>query len=248
MFRSDARPVRTTRSGRAHHGLAWLAHHGADVFKVDVDVTGHVDDFGNPTHGIFQHVVGMRKSLILGNVVSKYLQQFFVEHHNQRIDIGFQLGQAQVGVGHATATFELERLGNHAHGKNAHFLGDTCDHRRRAGARTAAHSSGDKQHVRAGNGAANVVHCQFSGLTTLVGLAASTQTAGTELYGLVRVAAAQRLRVGVGANEFNALHTAVDHVVYGIAAAAANTNHLDLRALVELFDFNHFDAHWEPPG
>jgi hypothetical protein len=57
-------------------------------------------------------------------------------------------------------------------------------------------------------------------------------------------AAGQRLRVGVGADELHALHAALDHVGDGVAAAAADADHLDLRALVELLDFDHFDAHW----
>ena len=63
----------------------------------------------------------------------------------------------------------------------------------------------------------------------------------------MRVTAAQGLRVGVGTDELNALHTAVDHVAHSIATAAAHTNDLDLRALVEFFNFHHFDAHGEPP-
>ena len=79
-------------------------------------------------------------------------------------------------------------------------------------------------------------------------LAAGAQTAGAQLDILVRAAAVKRLRVGVGADEFNALHTAVDHVSDGVSATATDANHLDLCALVEFLDFNHFDSHWEPPA
>jgi hypothetical protein len=50
----------------------------------------------------------------------------------------------------------------------------------------------------------------------------------------VRAAAVERLRVGVGADELHPLHALRDHVLDGVAAAAAHTDHLDLRALVEL--------------
>jgi len=49
----------------------------------------------------------------------------------------------------------------------------------------------------------------------------------------------------------------VNHVLDGIAAAAANADHLDLRTLVEFFNFNHVDGHvgspvalckWSPPS
>jgi hypothetical protein len=57
----------------------------------------------------------------------------------------------------------------------------------------------------------------------------------------VRAAAVERLRVGVGADELHALHTLRDHVLDGVAAAAAHADHLDLGALVEFFD--HLDRH-----
>ena len=68
-----------------------------------------------------------------------------------------------------------------------------------------------------------------------------TQAVFTELDQRVRAAAVQRLRVGVGADELNALHALADHVLDGIAAAAAHAHHLDAGTLVELFD--HFDRH-----
>jgi hypothetical protein len=56
-------------------------------------------------------------------------------------------------------------------------------------------------------------------------------------------AARERLRIGVGADELHALHLALDHVLDRVAAAAADTDDLDLGAQVEFFDFDHFDAH-----
>jgi hypothetical protein len=112
------------------------------------------------------------------------------------------------------------------------------------GARAAAHAGGDEQHVRAVDGRADFVHREFGGFTALVGLAAGAQAAGAELDDLVRVAAGERLRIGVRAHELHALHTTLHHVGDRIAATAAHTDHLDLRALIEFFDFDHFDGHF----
>ena len=101
--------------------------------------------------------------------------------------------------------------------------------------------------MRASNGAANVVHREFGRITSLVGLAAGTETAATQLNRLVGAATVQRLRVSVGADKLDALYAAGNHVPHGVAATATDTDHFDLCALVEFFDFNHFDAHWEPP-
>ena len=89
LLSSNACAVRAFGQGGAHHGFAGLAHHGAYVFKVHVHMAGHVDDLGNAAYGVFQHVVGIGKSLILADIVAQHFEQFFVEHHDQRIDIGF---------------------------------------------------------------------------------------------------------------------------------------------------------------
>ena len=207
----------------------------------------NIDDFGNAADGVFQHVVGMRKGFVLRHVVAQHFEQLVVEHHDQRINIGLKLGQPQVGVGHAASAFKLKRPGHYPHREDAHFLGHAGNHGRRAGAGTAAHASGDEQHVRAADGAADVFKRHFGGITPFFRLAAGAQTTATQLDDLVRAAAIQRLRVGVGADELNPLHTALNHVCNGIATATADTNDLDLRALVKFLDFNHFDTHGEPP-
>ena len=108
----------------------------------------HIDDLGNAANGVFQHVVRMGKGLVLRDFVAQHFQQFFVEHHNQRIDVGFQLCQASISVGHAATAFKIKGLGDHADRQNTHFLGDAGNHWRCAGAGTTAHASGDEQHVR----------------------------------------------------------------------------------------------------
>ena len=54
LFGGDARAVRAAGRGRAHHGLAGLAHHGAHVLEVDVPsatVTA-VHASSEPIHGL----------------------------------------------------------------------------------------------------------------------------------------------------------------------------------------------------
>ena len=68
---------------------------------------------------------------------------------------------AVVGLLAAALALELEGLGDHADGQDAHLLGHARDHRRRAGAGAAAHAGGDEQHVRAADGLADAVHRLF---------------------------------------------------------------------------------------
>jgi hypothetical protein len=111
------------------------------------------------------------------------------------------------------------------------------------GAGAATHAGGDEQHVRAGNGTADFLDRQFGRFAAFLGLAARTQPCAAKLNGAGGQAAREGLRVGVGAQKFHPLHLAGDHVVHSVAAAASDTNDLDLGALVEFFDFDHFDAH-----
>jgi len=54
--------------------------------------------------------------------------------------------------------------------------------------------------------------------------------------------ARQRLAVGIGGDELDAGHAISDHVIDGIAARAADTDHLDHSAACCVFDdFKHTD-------
>jgi hypothetical protein len=243
----DAGTVRAAGHGRAHHGLTGLAHDRAHVLEVHVHQGFDVDDFGNPADGVLQHVVGLGKSLVLGHVVAQHLQQLVVEHDDEGIDVLLQLGQAGIGVLHAAATLPVERLGHHADGEDAHVLGDFGDHRRCPRAGATAHARGDEQHVRAADGFADVGLGHFRGGAAFFRLAAGAQAGLPELDDAVRRSAGQGLGIGIGADKFDALHVALDHVLDRVAAAPADANHLDLGAPVELLDFDHFNAHLLTP-
>ena len=243
LLGGDAGAVRAAGHRGAHHGLAGLAHHGAHVLEVDVHMAGHVDDLGNAADRVFQHIVGVGKGLILGDVVAEHLEQLFVQDHDQRVDVGFELGQAGVGVVHAAPPFPVEGLGDHAHRENAHLLGHTCDHGRSAGARAAAHAGRDEQHVRAFDRGTDVFDRVLRRMAAFFRLAARSEAADAKLDGAVGGTARQGLRIGVGADELDAADAAIDHVFDGVAAAAADPDHLDLGAQVEFLDFNHFYGH-----
>src|SRR5262249_12073100 len=76
------------------------------------------------------------------------------------------------------------------------------------------------------------------------GIRAGAETLGhiaAELQRGLCAARLERLRIGVGADEVDALDVRIDHVAYGVAAAAADTDHLDHRIRCEFFyQFKHF--------
>ena len=204
-----------------------------------------MNDVADAADGVLQHVVGVGESLVLSHVVAEHVEQLVVQDDDQRVDVRLELRHAGVGRLQAARAFEVERLGDDADGEDAHLARHPRDHRRRARARAAAHAGGDEEHVRAVYRLADAVHCFFRRRLAGLGLGARTQPGRAELDQMVRGRAVECLRVGVGADEIDALHAFLNHVLDGIAAAAADADHLDLRAHRELFD--HFDCHLRTP-
>ena len=194
-----------------------------------------------PADGVLQHVVGMGEGLILRHVVAEHVEQLVVEDDDQRVDVGLELRDAVVGCLEPARPLEVEGLGNHAHGEDAHFARHAGNDRCRARARAAAHAGGDEEHVGAVDGLLDAVDRLFGRGLARFRLGPGAEAGGAELDQVVGGRAVERLRVGVGADEVHALNALLDHVLDRVAAATPHADHLDLRAHAELFD--HFDCH-----
>ena len=129
--------------------------------------------------------------------------------------------------------FELERLGDHGDGQRAELAGEAGDDGRRAGpvpppspvvtnTMSAPPSAGISLSVSS-SAAWRPTFGSAPAPRPLVSLPpiCSFTGAGFEL---------QRLQVGVGDDELDAVEPGLHHAVHGIAAAAAHADHLDARA------------------
>ena len=225
----------------AHHRLALLAHHGAHVGEVHVDQARDVDDLGDAGHRVVQHVVGAAEGVLEAGVVVHDLEELLVQHDDQRVDVLDQLLDALLGDLHLLRAFELEGLGDDAHGQHAELLGDLGNDRRRAGAGALAHAGGQEDHVGPLKRGADLVSHRVGGGASGFGPGAGAQAHFAELDRALGERAAQGLLVGVQRDELDALHAAVDHVVDRVAAGATDADHLDHGAFHFVFD--HFKAH-----
>ena len=102
------------------------------------------------------------------------------------------------------------------------------DDRRRARARAAAHAGGDEDHVRAGEMIANFVLGLFGGGAADFRLRAGAEALGdlqAHLDDALGARGGERLRVGVGDEKSTPRKARHDHVVDGVAAAAADAAH-----------------------
>ena len=249
LLGGNAGAIGAAGTGRAHHGLARLAHHGAHVFKVNVHMPVFIDDFSDTAHRIAQHIVGVGKRFFLGDIVPQDFQQFFVEHDDQGIDVGLQFRQALVGVFHAAVALPLEGLGHHTNSQNPHFLGHAGNDGGGPRARATAHTGGNKKHVRAINSGTNIFHRSLGRFAAFVGFAARAQAAQPQLDGAVGVAANQGLRIGVSTHELHTLDAVGDHVLNRVAATTTDPDHFNLSTLVKFFGVDHFDSrHAGTPG
>ena len=145
---------------------------------------------------------------------------------------------------------EAERLGDDADGQDAAVARRLGDDRRRAGAGAAAHAGGDEAHMGAVERLLDLVDRLFGRGLADLGPRARAEALGdpeAELDLAVGEAVVERLGVGVGDDEIDALHVRLDHVGDGVAAGAADPDHADPRA--ELFHFrtDEIDAHDQSP-
>ena len=112
------------------------------------------------------------------------------------------------------------------------FLGGARDDRRGAGAGAAAHAGGDEHHMRAGEMVADLVHHLLGGGAADFRLRAGAEALGhlhAHLDDALGARQRERLRVGIGDDEIDALQARRDHVVDGVAAGAAHAEYGDPR-------------------
>ncbi len=148
---------------------------------------------------------------------------------------------------HAQAlAFEGERLGHHGHGEDPEFAGHLGHDRCGAGPRAATHAGRQEQHVRAFDQFDDALAVFHRRPLAHLGVRTGAETLGdiaAELQHTIGTIALQGLRICVQADELHTVDPAVDHVVHGVAAAAAHTDDLDDSFLgLGIDDLEHFVA------
>ena len=150
----------------------------------------------------------------------------------------------------AARAFEGERLGDDADGQDALVAGGLGDDRRGAGAGAAAHAGGDEAHVRALERLDDLVERLFGRGAADLGPRAGAEALGdleAELDAAVGIGIVERLSIGVGDHEIDALDVGAHHVGDGVAARAADADHADPRAKFVDLRPDEIDAHSKPP-
>ena len=142
-----------------------------------------------------------------------------------------QLVHALLGLPHPLGPLEQEWLCDNADSQHAKVARRLGNDRGGARARAAAHSGGDEAHVRAGQVLDDFLDGFLGSGGPDLGARARAQPLGdlhSHLNADSRVRLLQRLRIGVGHDEINAVQLLVDHVVDGVAPRSAYAEHSEL--------------------
>jgi len=214
-------------------GVAHAGHGGFNVGEVAVDDAGNGNDVGDTLNALSQNVVGDAEGLEEACVFGDG-EEFFVGDDDHGVDGFEKLGHTAVGLLEAAFPLEGEGAGDDGYGQNAHFRGQRGDDRGCAGAGASAEASGDEDHVGAFEGFDDLVGVFKGGAAAYVWVGSGTEAGGEahaelELDGSLRKL--EGLNVGVGGDEFDALDFGLDHAVDSVAAAAANADDFDARAV-----------------
>ena len=127
--------------------VARIFHDGGHVGKVEVYVTGAIDQAGNGLYTAKQNFVSNFECVEKGNTSLGYLLQSLVRNDNQGVDAGCQLGNSFFRLQHTPASFKSKRLGNDTDGENTHLFREFGDNRCSASACATAHTGRDKYHI-----------------------------------------------------------------------------------------------------
>ena len=157
-----------------------------------------------------------------------------------------QLFHASFGLTHPLGAFELKGLGHNTDSQHAQLARGLRDDRSRARPGAAAHASGDKAHMRAGQMIDDVLDAFFGCGSANACAGTRAQTFGdlfTQLDSAVRHVLRQRLCVGIRDDKIHAFQLLFDHVVDGVTARPAHTEHGDARFQLVLMRHRKVKCH-----
>ena len=209
-----------------HDSNTAIAHDGADIGKVDIDVTFDSDDFDYTAGCVGKHVVGIGKCVGEGEIGIASAEALVVDNEHG-IDVFAHHGYALEGLTDFAFTFESKWDGDDADCKDFEFASDFGNDRCCSCTCATTHACGDEYHAGAiVEHIANFVARSFGCLKSTCRSTTCTKAiAKEEFVGNRR--ATKCLLVGVAKHESDVVDALFVHVVDGIATASADTYYFD---------------------
>jgi hypothetical protein len=218
-------------------------HDRAHVGEVHVHETGDADQRRDPLRRMEQNLIGLLERVLERDPLPDDGEQPLVRDDDHRVDVLAHLGDAQLGLTHALAPLEEERLRHDADAQRARFARELADDRGGAGPGAAAHAARDEDEIGLREGVQHLVAALLDRLTPDLGARAGAESARQLLANLdlhVGLRTEQRLRIGVHGDELDAFEPLLDHPIDRVSTTAADAHHLHAGArrcaLLELED------------
>src|SRR6185436_326695 len=94
------------------------------VGEIDVHQAGNADQRGDSLSGVEQDFVGLLEGVLERNSLAYNCKQALVGDDDHGVDVLPHLGDAELGLAHALAAFEQERLGDNADCQGTSFASE----------------------------------------------------------------------------------------------------------------------------
>ena len=142
-------PIFAAGAANCHKRRATVLHNRAHIGKVQIDQTGHCNQFTDALNTLAQHIIGHRKGLTDSRLFVQNVEESVVGDGNQRIHIFPQPDHSCLGHASALVSLETKGFGHDPNRQGAHLFGNPCDDGRCTRTCTAAHARSHKNHIRA---------------------------------------------------------------------------------------------------
>ena len=212
-----------------HMGIAGILHDAGNIGKVQIDEARVLDQVRDTCHCLAKHIIRDFKGIGQRNLLVGGIFQTIIRDNQKGINLSEEFPDARIGLNHPAVTFKLEGLGHNTDSQDPGFLGNIRHGRRSARTGAAAHSGGNKDHIRvfqhSGDGIAALFGSSPADLRIRT-RALAFRNLFTDLDLLIRIRNRQSLLIGVDRNELDTLGAVFYHAVDNIIAGSADTNNL----------------------
>ncbi len=246
VLQSLGHTVLTIAVARRDDGGPAVAQSGVDVVEVEIHVAVAGDQLRDRAGGGGQGVVGFAESVDEVQIAVDLRQSLIIDKQ-QCVDIFGHLVGSLEGLVDLLLAFEVKRYGDDAYREQTPFAGHAGHNRAGTGAGASTHARGDEHHAGVVlKQCLDLGYVVFSSLAGHFRPVAGSKAVADHHFGRHRTLA-QCLSVGVQNHERHMLDALTEHVVDGIAAAAANAYGLD-DYFVFLFVLGRFELIGESFG
>ena len=138
------RAVITRGFACAHHGFTHFVHYGANIIEVEINQARNDHEVRDAPHARMQHFISHRKSIRHCRLLCRHSKEVLVRNCDHGVNRRIKVFNTLLCEFHAAGAFEHERLCDDPNCQNAFFTRSPSNHRRRARACAAAHTSRDE--------------------------------------------------------------------------------------------------------